>query len=58
MLNRFEPMTLPMATSSRPRMLDTSDVTTSGSPVPAATIVRPITRSDSPSSRPELDAPR
>ena len=36
MLKRFEPITLPMAMSPRPRMLETSDATTSGSPVPAS----------------------
>ena len=56
-LNRLEPITLPIATSLRPRMLDTSDATTSGKPVPAETIVRPMTRSDKPSSRASPTAP-
>ncbi len=38
-LNRFESMTFPMATSARPRMLEASHVTISGSPVPPETMV-------------------
>ena len=56
-LNKFEPMTLPMAMSLRPRKLDTSEATTSGKPVPIETMVRPITRSDQPQSRAKSDAP-
>lgn len=52
MLNRFEPITLPIAMSSRSRKLDNSEVTSSGSLVSPATIVRTMTRWESPQSRP------
>ena len=50
-------MTLPMATSSRPRMLDTSDVTTSGSPVPAGDDGQADDPLGHPPGPPELDGP-
>ncbi len=51
------PTTLPTAMSRSPRMLATTDVATSGSDVPAATIVRPMMRSLTPSVRASVTAP-
>ncbi len=51
MLKVLLPTTLPTAMSRSPRSVATIDVATSGSEVPAATIVRPMTRSETPSAR-------
>ena len=40
---RLLPTTLPMARSVRPRYTDTNEVTSSGMPVPAETMVKPMT---------------
>ena len=41
MLNKFEPITLPIAISVSPFFIATIDVTNSGREVPTATIVSP-----------------
>ena len=51
MLNRLEPMTLPIAISFCPLCAATSEVTSSGRLVPMATIVRPMSVSESPNIR-------
>ena len=48
-LNTFEPSTLPIAIPLFPLRADTTLVASSGREVPPATIVRPITASDTPS---------
>src|SRR5262245_3906736 len=53
----LDPTTFSSATSSRPRMLDTSEVAISGRPVPAVTFVSPMTRLESPNNRPISTAP-
>ena len=50
MLNVLLPMTLPTAMSRSPLMAAAIEVATSGSEVPAATMVSPITRSLTPSA--------
>ena len=48
MLKMLLPTTLPTAMSRSPLIVASTDVASSGSDVPAATIVRPITSSESP----------
>ena len=50
-------MTFPIATSSRPRMLETSEVTTSGSPVPAGDDGQPDDPLGHPPEPPNSTAP-
>lgn len=56
MLNRLLPITLPTAMSRSPRSVAITEVATSGIEVPAATMVRPITRSLTPSAFAKLTA--
>ena len=49
-LNRFEPMTLPMAISCSPFLAARIDEANSGSDVPTATMVKPMTKSLTPKS--------
>ena len=51
MLNVLLPTTLPIAMSRSPRTVAMTDVATSGSDVPAATMVSPTTSSETPSAR-------
>ena len=48
MLKMLEPITLPTAMSASLRMAATSEVASSGSDVPTATTVRPMTTWDTP----------
>lgn len=48
MSKMFEPTTFAIAMSSRPRMVEITEATISGRVVPAATIVRPMARSERP----------
>ena len=57
MLKMLEPITLPMAISFCPLCAATSEVTSSGSDVPMATMVRPISVSDRPNMRATPVAP-
>ncbi len=57
MLKMFEPTTFPTAISRWPRQAARTDVATSGSDVPAATIVRPMTSSETPNDRANATAP-
>ena len=49
-LKIFEPKTLPMAMSEFPLNAATAEVTSSGSEVPMATTVKPISASEMPNS--------
>ena len=51
MLNVLLPITLPTAISRSPRIVAMTEAATSGAEVPAATMVRPITSSETPSER-------
>ena len=57
MLNTFEPMTLPMAMAERPLRAATMLVASSGSDVPQATMVRPMTASLTPKALAVVFAP-
>jgi hypothetical protein len=56
-LNRLEPRTLPRATSGWRRKLATTAVASSGSEVPMAINVNPMTASDTPAARARSTAP-
>ena len=56
-LNRLEPSAFPIANSGSPARAATADENISGADVPNATIVRPITKGDTPTLRAKAEAP-
>ena len=58
MLAKFDPTTLPMAIPGDPTRAASMLTASSGALVPRATMVRPVTREDSPARRPSVTAAR